>query len=139
MNFDSSDLPANGAERATEFDRLRSLLLGPEQDRIDELSDELHSQELTEEELAEKLPEAIALRASRDDQLGRALSPTIETALRESIRRDPHEMAAAIFPVLGPAIRKSIAETMASLVRSINNAVEQSLSLQGMQWRVEAC
>jgi len=138
VNFDSSDLPANGAERATEFDRLRSLLLGPEQDRIDELSDELHSQELTEEELAEKLPEAIALRASRDDQLGRALSPTIETALRESIRRDPHEMAAAIFPVLGPAIRKSIAETMASLVRSINNAVEQSLSLQGMQWRVEA-
>jgi OOP family OmpA-OmpF porin len=131
-------MPANGAERATEFDRLRSLLLGPEQSRIEELTDELHSQELTEEELADKLPEAIALRASKDDQLGRALSPTIETALRESIRRDPQEMAAAIFPVLGPAIRKSIAETMASLVRSINNAVEQSLSVQGMQWRIEA-
>ncbi len=138
VNFDSAESPSNGAERATEFDRLRELLLGPEQNRIEELSDELHSQELTEEELAEKLPEAIALSASRDDQLGRALSPTIETALRESIRRDPQEMAAAIFPVLGPAIRKSIAETMSSLVRSINNAVEQSLSLQGMTWRVES-
>ena len=138
VNFDSAENPGNGAERATEFDRLRELLLGPEQNRIDELSDELHSRELTEDELADKLPEAIALRASRDDQLGRALSPTIETALRESIRRDPQEIATAIFPVLGPAIRKSIAETMASLVRSINNAVEQSLSLQGMRWRVES-
>lgn len=138
VNFESSGDSGNGAERAAEFDRLRSLLLGPEQSRIDELTDELHSRELTPDELADHLPEAIALSGSKDDQLGRALGPTIETALRESIRRDPQEMAAAIFPVLGPAIRKAIAETMASLVRSINNAVEQSLSVQGMRWRVES-
>ncbi|HEY0243014.1 MAG TPA: OmpA family protein [Gemmatimonadaceae bacterium] len=138
VNFESSGDSGNGRDRGTEFDRLRSLLLGPEQSRIEELTDELHSRELTPEELSEKLPEAIALSGSKDDQLGRALGPTIETALRESIRRDPQEMAAAIFPVLGPAIRKSIAETMAALVRSINNAVEQSLSLQGMKWRVES-
>ena len=83
VNFDSAESQSNGAERTTEFDRLRELLLGPEQNRIEELSDELHSRELTEDELAEKLPEAIALRSSRDDQLGRALSPTIDTALRE--------------------------------------------------------
>jgi OOP family OmpA-OmpF porin len=47
-------------------------------------------------------------------------------------------MATAIFPVLGPAIRKAIAETMAGLVRSINAAVEQSLSVNGIKWRVEA-
>ncbi|HEX6573984.1 MAG TPA: OmpA family protein [Gemmatimonadaceae bacterium] len=138
VNFESSDNSPNGADRAAEFDALRRLLVGPEQSRIDELSDEIESRELTSEELAEKLPEAIALRGSRDDQLGKSLGPTIETALRESIRRDPQEMAAAIFPVLGPAIRKSIAETMASLVRSINSAVEQSLSIQGMRWRVES-
>ena len=138
VNFESTGDSGNGRDRGTEFDRLRSLLLGPEQSRIEELTDELHSQELTPEELSEKLPEAIALSGSRDDQLGRALGPTIETALRESIRRDPQEMAAAIFPVLGPAIRKSIAETMAALVRSINNAVEQSLSVQGLKWRMES-
>lgn len=138
VNFESSESPGNGSDRTTEFDTLRRLLVGPEQSRLAELSNELHSRELTAEELAEKLPDAIALRGSRDDQLGKSLSPTIETALRESIRRDPQEMAAAIFPVLGPAIRKSIAETMASLVRSINNAVEQSLSIEGMRWRVES-
>jgi outer membrane protein OmpA-like peptidoglycan-associated protein len=138
VTFEPSDIPANGDEPAAEFDALRRLLIGPEQSRIEELSDELRSRELTSEELADRLPEAIALSSSRDEQLGRALGPTIDTALREAIRRDPQEMATAIFPVLGPAIRKAIAETMASLVRSINSAVEQSLSLNGMKWRIEA-
>jgi OOP family OmpA-OmpF porin len=138
VTYDPPEVSANGEEPAAQFDALRKILLGPEQTRIEELSEELHSRELTAEELSERLPEAIALRGSRDDQLGRALGPTIETALRESIRRDPQEMAAAIFPVLGPAIRKAIAETMASLVKSINAAVEQSLSLHAMKWRVEA-
>jgi outer membrane protein OmpA-like peptidoglycan-associated protein len=84
------------------------------------------------------LPEAIALRSKRDRQLGRVLAPTIETALRESIRRNPRDIASAIFPVLGPAIRKAIAETMAELVRSINSAVEHSFSVQGIKWRIEA-
>ena len=138
VTFEPSDIPANGEEPAAELDALRKLLIGPEQTRIDELSEELHSRELTSEELADRLPEAIALSGSRGEQLGRALGPTIDTALRESIRRDPQEMASAIFPVLGPAIRKAIAETMASLVRSINSAVEQSLSINGMKWRVES-
>lgn len=138
MTFEPSQSPGNGDDAATQLNELRKLLVGPEQSRIEELSEEIHSRELTSEDLAEKLPQAIALSGSRDDQLGRALSPTIDTALRESIRRDPQEIASAIFPVLGPAIRKAIAETMASLVRSINNAVEQSLSLNGMKWRVES-
>jgi len=128
----------NGEQSSAEFAALRKLLIGPEQNRLDELSHELESRELTVEDVADRLPEAIALSGSRDEQLGRALGPTIETALRESIRRDPQEVATAIFPVLGPAIRKAIAETMAGLVRPINNAVEQSLSVNGIRWRVEA-
>ena len=73
------------------------------------------------EELAELLPEAIALRAGRDRQLARALAPTVESAIGESVRRNPREIATAIFPVLGPAIRKAIAETLAGLVASINS------------------
>ncbi len=138
MIIDPSDGTANGDSSVAEFDALRRLLVGPEQSRIDELSEEIESHQLTSEELADRLPEAIALRASRDDHIGRALGPTFETAMRESIRRNPQEMAAAIFPVLGPAIRKAIAETMASLVQSINTAVEQSLSIKGLKWRIEA-
>lgn len=138
MSLEPSDPVANGENDVAEFTALRKLLIGPEQNRLDELSQELEEHEVTTEEIADRLPEAIALSGSRDDQLGRALSPTIETALKESIRRNPQEIATAIFPVLGPAIRKAIAETMSGLVRSINNAVEQSLSVNGVKWRVEA-
>jgi len=138
MSIEPSENDANGGKHVAEFAALRKLLLGPEQNRIEELSEELESSELTVEELADSLPEAIALSGSRDDRLGRALGPTIETAMRESIRRNPQEMASAIFPVLGPAIRKAIAETMSGLVRSINRAVEQSLSFNGIKWRIEA-
>ncbi len=138
MSLEPSENDANGEQHISELATLRKLLIGPEQRRLDELSEELHSSELTAEELADQLPEAIALSGSRDEQLGRALGPTIETAMRESIRRDPQEMASAIFPVLGPAIRKAIAETMADLVRSINHAVEQTFSINGIKWRVEA-
>lgn len=123
---------------ATEFATLRQLLVGPERQQLDELTDRVEQVAVTPHSLADQLPEAIALSTSRDRQLGRALAPTIETALRESIRRNPRDIASAIFPVLGPAIRKAIAETMAGLVRSINSAVEHSFSIQGIKWRIES-
>jgi OOP family OmpA-OmpF porin len=121
-----------------EFDALRHLLLGPEQNRLEELATELRERHVSAADLAEHLPEAIVLRGKRDKQIGRALAPTVETALRESIRRNPREIATAIFPILGPAIRKAIAETMSALVRSINSAVEHSLSPRGIKWRIES-
>ena len=70
----------------------------------------------------------------------RDITPLLSNAeaFRESIRRNPREIATAIFPVLGPAIRKAIAETMAALVRSINSAVEHSFSPRGIRWRLES-
>lgn len=132
---DNGGRPAGGGG---DFATLRRLLLGPEQRRLEELAHELRAKQLTTDELADHLPEAILLRSKRDRQIGRALAPTVETALRESIRRNPREIATAIFPVLGPAIRKAIAETMASLVRSINSAVEHSFSPRGIRWRLES-
>lgn len=112
--------------------------MGPEQNRLDELAIEIQERQVTPDNLAKHLPEAIMLRGKRDKQIGRALAPTVETALRESIRRHPREIATAVFPILGPAIRKSIAETMSALVRSINSAVEHSFSPRGIKWRIES-
>lgn len=122
---------------AQELAELRELILGPERRRLRELERRVETG-ATPEELAELLPEAIALRARRDRQLARALAPTVESAIGESVRRNPREIASAIFPVLGPAIRKAIAETLAGLVASINSTIEHSLSPRGLRWRLEA-
>jgi len=121
-----------------ELSELRELLFGGERRQIDELRRRLDTAELSPEELAEKLPQAIVQRAARDRQLAIALAPTVESAISESVRRNPREIATAIFPVLGPSIRKAIAETMAGLVNTINRAIEHSLSPRGIRWRVES-
>jgi outer membrane protein OmpA-like peptidoglycan-associated protein len=123
---------------AEELAELRELLLGPERRRLKDLERRLDAVGLSGEELAELLPEAIALRTGRDRQLARALAPTVEGAISESVRRNPREIASAIFPVLGPAIRKAIAETLAGLVASINRTIEHSISPRGLRWRLEA-
>jgi OOP family OmpA-OmpF porin len=122
---------------ADDLGRLKELLLGPERQRLADAERRLTAG-LRAEQIAEHLPEAIAQRSRRDRQLARALAPTIEGAIGESVRRNPREIATAIFPILGPAIRKAIAEAMAGLVRSINAAVEHSFSLKGLRWRLEA-
>jgi OOP family OmpA-OmpF porin len=123
---------------APDLAELRELILGPERRRLHELERRLDAAGITREELAELLPEAIALRTGRDRQLARALAPTVENAIGESVRRNPRPIATAIFPVLGPAIRKAIAEALAGLAASINRALEHSLSPRGIRWRLES-
>lgn len=130
--------PPGSPASAAELAELRDLLFGTERRQIDELRRRLDTFEPSPEELAEHLPEAVALRTARDHKLALALAPTVEDAIGESVRRNPREIAAAIFPVLGPAIRKAIAETMSGLVDRINRAVEYSVSPRGLRWRFEA-
>ena len=117
---------------------LRELLLGAERRRLRELEQRLDAAGITREQLAELLPEAIVLRTGRDRQLARALASTVEGAIGESVRRNPRQIATAIFPVLGPAIRKAIAEALSGLVASINSTLEHSVSPRGLKWRLEA-
>ena len=129
---------AGYGDRPDDLAELRELILGPERRRLEELERRLEEAGVSRERLAELLPEAIALRSGRDRQLGRALAPTVESAIGESVRRNPRPIATAIFPVLGPAIRKAIAEALAGLVSSINRTLEHSLSPRGLRWRLEA-
>jgi OOP family OmpA-OmpF porin len=128
------------AERdpSLELERLRELLLGDERRAIDELQRRYDDWELTPEELADQLPEAIGLRASRDESLARALAPTLEAGIASSVERNPRQIAQAIYPVLGPAIRRAISEALSGFVETLNRAIEHSLSWRGLKWRLEA-
>lgn len=124
--------------RVRQLTEVRELLFGAERRQIEELRRRLDTVELSPEELAEQLPRAVAMRSARDGDLAAALAPTVERAIRESVRRNPRDLATAIFPVLGPAIRTAIAEAMAGLVQAVNRSVEHSISPRGLRWRIEA-
>ncbi len=122
------------------FEELRHLILAPEQEDLARLRERVENAELRTSDLSAVLPEAIHLRRQEggEEALGEALRPTVEEALRESVRKDPGTLADALFPVMGPAIRRSILQTLRSFFDSFNEAMDHSLSLRGVQWRIEA-
>ncbi len=131
--------PAADVNGDSELARLREILVGRELREITRLRSRIDQVGFTPERLADELPEAIFRRTDRGDrQLSIALAPSVEKALAESVRRHPTAIASAIFPVLGPAIRKAISEALAGLVTSVNAGIGQSLSLRGLAWRFEA-
>jgi outer membrane protein OmpA-like peptidoglycan-associated protein len=113
---------------------LRSLIVGPEQRELLALRSRLLDPEVQTREVSRVLPEAILLRGS-DPELTHALTPSIEEAVTASVRRDPAPLADALFPVMGPAIRKAIGHALASMMESLNRTVEHSVSLRAARWR----
>lgn len=123
---------------AKELDELRQLLFGPEQQRLDHLQKRLDNPLIRAEELSNSLPDAITLRAARDDKLAYALEPAIEKTIKASIKKNPQTLADAIFPIIGPGIRKAIVSTIMGMVQSLNQVLNQSFSAKGLKWRWEA-
>jgi outer membrane protein OmpA-like peptidoglycan-associated protein len=119
---------------------LRQLILAPEQEALERLHQRVDDPASRTEDVGSVVAEAIQLRRKQggDEALSVALAPTIETALRESVRKDPGTLADALFPVMGPAIRRSILETLRSFLESFNQVLDQSLSVKGLKWRLEA-
>jgi outer membrane protein OmpA-like peptidoglycan-associated protein len=122
------------------FEKLRHLILAPEQEDLARLRERVENPDKRASDLSAVLPEAIQLRREQggEDALGEALAPTVEAALRESVRKNPTTLADALFPVMGPAIRRSILQTLRMMFESFNQAMEQSFSLRGLGWRFEA-
>lgn len=130
-------MPDSIAERdrqEEDFSELRSLIIGPEQRELLTLQAHVLDPSVQTRDVSRVLPDAIAIRAT-DPQLMRALAPSVEHAVTESVRRDPRPLADALFPVIGPAIRKAIAHTLATMMDSLNRTVEHSLSWRALQWR----
>src|SRR5262245_50811213 len=68
----------------------------------------------------------------------RALTPPVERAITASVRKNPGPLADALFPVMGPAIRKAVNAALAGMVDGLNRTLEHSLSWRSLAWRVEA-
>ena len=134
-----SDEPPPGPSDtpAAQFTELRSLLVGPEQRQLRALQTRLEDPAAQARDVSRVLATAVELR-THDPHLQRALAPTIEDAITASVRRNPRPLADALFPIIGPAIRKAIAATLNGMLESLNTTLEHSLSWRSLRWRLDA-
>ena len=117
---------------------LRELIVGDESRRLNSLKERVEDPQTRVQDLSEVLAEAFSLTSSRDRELGDAMAPTVQEAIRTSVQRNPRILADALFPVMAPAIRRAIADALRRMVQSLNSTLEHSFSAQSMKWRVEA-
>jgi OOP family OmpA-OmpF porin len=127
-------LPDGFDELAT----LRRLLLLPEQEQLGELKARLEDPMLHAQDVSRVLAEAVALRYRQDDTLRKELAPVVVDALRQAIAEDPAIVVDVVFPVIGPAIRRAVAESFRELTSTINRALSHAFSVRGLRWRWEA-
>ena len=123
---------------ARRLEELRTLLRGPDWDKVVELRERLSDPEKYAEDVGRALPSAVTLSRSRDQRLEQSLSPIVAESFKDTVRRDPRTFADAIFPVIGPAIRKYIANALAGIVQSINQGLNNTFTPRGLRWRWEA-
>ncbi len=120
------------------LNELRELLLKPIQAQLNELQKRLDTPDLHAKDVSRVLPEAISLRSKHDKKIEMALEPITEKTIKSSIRRDRKALVDALFPVMGPAIRRAIASAIQGMVQSFNQILEHSVSFNGLKWRFEA-
>lgn len=133
-----NDYLAAGMADMDALEQLRVLLLGADYQTLSDLRQQLLDRERYSLHVAEVVSEALTLRAQQDSSLADALGSTIEAAMTRSVEDNPERLANALYPVMGPAIRKSIQDTLHQALITFNHLLEQSLSLRSLAWRFNA-
>ena len=119
------------------FAELRALLVGLEHDQLAAILSRLDDSDARRREIADILPHVL-LEHSADPRFTHALSPPVERAITASVRKNPGPLAEALFPVMGPAIRKAVAAALTGMVEVLNRTLEHSLSWRSIAWRLES-
>jgi outer membrane protein OmpA-like peptidoglycan-associated protein len=129
---------AIGTENADEWHRLRALLLGAEQASLHTLTAKVGDSASLARSVAGVLPNAVAIRALTDDRLTVELAPLVEASLHQSVKKNPQPLVDALYPLMGPAIRRSISEALVDMTQAFNRALEQTFSPRALKWRFDA-
>ena len=121
-----------------DLDQLKELLFGAEKEALDSIAERVGRREVRTVDVADILPEAIHQSHQKDAELVESLTQPVGECLQRAFQDDPQTYGDALYPVMGPAIRKSIMHALRTFTQQINEAVEHSVSPKGLKWRWQA-
>lgn len=121
-----------------QMEALRSVVLQRDRAEFAALRRRFEDPEQFAQAIGAVLARALAIAETRDERLAAVLAPAMERAARGAIRKDPGPMVGVLYPLIGAAIRTSIAESLDGILRGLNQALKASVSWRGLKWRLEA-
>ncbi len=121
-----------------DLDQLKELLFGAEKRTLDSITERVGRREVRTADVAEVLPGAIEQSHRSDSALVESLTEPVGECMRRALHDDPESFGDALYPVMGPAIRRSIMHALRNFAQQINEAVEHSVTPKGLKWRWQA-
>lgn len=134
----SARVRARGRKDAYTLDDLRPFLVQPEQERLKSLEHKLETPEALAEAVGEVLPKAAVASQKRGEELSSAMQPIMLATIHETVRTNPAMFAEAIFPSIGPAIRKAARAAVEELIQHVDDIVQRTMTIESLRWRIEA-
>ncbi|RZV38073.1 MAG: hypothetical protein EX272_03705 [Chromatiales bacterium] len=122
----------------SDLEQLKELLFGAEKQALDSIAARVERREVRTTDVADVLPEAIYQSHQQGDDLVDSLTEPVGECLQQAFKDDPQTYGDALYPVMGPAIRKSIMHALRNFGQQINTAVEHSFTPRGLKWRWQA-
>ncbi len=122
----------------SDLEELKELLFGDERRTITSVSERVSQRELRATDVGDVLPDAMDRSYARGAALVDSMEAPVGECVQRQLRDEPQTYADALYPVIGPAIRKSISHALRNLSQQINQAVEHSLTPKGLAWRFQA-
>jgi OmpA family len=127
-----------GPYRDQSLETLRTLLISPEQAQLEEIKHLLNDPRSFARLVSSVLPSAVVESSSENEDLTYALKPALDSSIRSTLREERNFLVEIMSPVLGPSIRKLTRESLMKMVQSLEEALEHSFSMRGLQWRIES-
>ncbi len=127
-----------GSLSEVKLNELRKMIIGLGTEDLSRLAVLINDPEAFSEEISDLLPNSIKLMLEKGKVSYDELIPIIETALKDSVKRNPHTLSDILFPVMLPAIRKAVADDIRNMINSLNTTLEHGFSPKRMGWRFKA-
>jgi hypothetical protein len=105
------------------FGELRRILLGQEQERLDELSGDVGD---LKQLMADK------------DALAAIIAPSLDSALRDKIQQNRDEMIEVLHPIIGQTVLRAVTEAIQDLARNVDARVRMTMTPQAVLRRLRA-
>ncbi len=119
----SPERAPDAAPEMVDFDELRRILLGQEQDSLSHLSGDLG--------------ELQRLMADKD-ALAAIIAPSLDAALRDKIQQNRDEMIEVLYPIIGQTVLRAVGEAIQDLARTVDARVRTTMTPQAIWRRIRA-
>ncbi len=123
----------------SDLETLQKLLVGIDREQAEDVFARVQQLDRRSDDIHEALVDAIS-KLNNDEQtkVMEHLSSVAASSLKTSIRNDPDNVTEIVYPIMLPAIRQAVADSMRSALERIDNMFTSKLSPQSIKWRIEA-